>query len=367
VLTSPSVERIDVHAFTVPTDGPDGVESDGTFEWDCTTLVLVEAHAAGVAGLGYTYADVSVAHLIASVLAPTVVGRDAMRPSAAWTPMFARLRNAGQSGAGAMAVSAVDVALWDLRARLVDVPLAATLPAFHSAVPIYGSGGFTNYPLDRLESQLGTWVAAGIPRVKLKTSRAPAADPMRLTAARAAVGPDVEIYVDANGALGRKEALHWADRFAGEWDVRWFEEPVSSDDVDGLRLVRERSPLEVAAGEYVSRPRDFRRLLGAVDCLQADVTRCGGITGVLQAGALAAAYDLDLSAHCAPALSTQAFLGVAKLRHLEYFHDHVRLENLLFDGVPQPRGGELAPDPGRPGLGLEMKWRDAERYRVYPS
>ena len=358
-----SVERLDVSAFTVPTDGPDGRESDGTYEWDSTTLVLVQARAGGITGLGYTYGDASLVALIASTLAPVVVGTEAMTPSAAWTPMFATLRNAGQSGLGAMAVSAVDVALWDLRARLLGVPVAASMPAHHTTVPIYGSGGFTNYPLDRLAAQLGGWAADGIPRVKLKTSRDPAADPARLDAVRAAVGPDVEIFVDANGALDRKAGLYWARRFAADWDVRWFEEPVSSDDVDGLRLVREHAPLEVAAGEYAFRPHDFRRLLGAVDCLQADVTRCGGITGVLQASALAAAYDLDLSAHCAPALSAHAFLGVARLRHLEYFHDHVRVESLLFDGVIEPQGGELVP-ADRPGLGLELKEADAQRYRV---
>jgi L-alanine-DL-glutamate epimerase-like enolase superfamily enzyme len=358
------VDRLDVAAFTVPTDGPDGREADGTLEWDSTTLVLVQAHAGGVTGLGYTYAEAAVAPLIAGKLAPVVVGRDALLPAAAWTPMFAALRNVGQSGAGAMAVSAVDVALWDLRARLLDVPLSATLPAFHAAVPIYGSGGFTNYSLDRLATQLGDWAAAGIPRVKLKTSRDPAADPARLDAVRKAVGPETEIFADANGALGRKAACHWAERFAAEWDVRWFEEPVSSDDLDGLRRVRAAAPLEIAAGEYAFRPRDFRDLLDAVDCLQADVTRCGGITGVLQTGGLAAAHGLGLSAHCAPALSAHAFLGVERLRHLEYFHDHVRVENLLFDGVPQPRGDLLPTDGQRPGLGLEVKWADAEAYRV---
>jgi L-alanine-DL-glutamate epimerase-like enolase superfamily enzyme len=186
---------------------------------------------------------------------------------------------------------------------------------------------------------------------------------------RKAVGDEPEIFTDANGALGRKQALYWARRFHEEWDVRWFEEPVSSADLEGLRLLRERGPerLEIAAGEYAYTLRDFVNLVDgpAVDCLQADVTRCGGITGVLEVAGLSAAWDLDLSAHCAPAVSAHAFCAVRRLRHLEYFHDHVRCEGLLFDGTLSPSGGALRPDTGRPGLGLEVKWADAEPYRVY--
>ncbi|WP_225833579.1 enolase C-terminal domain-like protein [Streptomyces sp. NK08204] len=363
------IESVDVHAFELPTDGPDGTEEDGTLEWDSTTMVLVRVHAGGRTGLGYTYGDVSVASFVDSELAAVLQGKDMTSPPALWHLMGRQIRNAGRPGVGAMAVSAVDVALWDLKARLLQLPLVHLLPAYHDRVPVYGSGGFTNYSLDRLTEQLTGWVEQGIPRVKLKTSRDPGSDPQRLTAVRTAVGDGPEIFTDANGALGRKQALYWARRFHEEWDVRWFEEPVSSADPAGLRMLRERGPerLEIAAGEYAYTARDFVNLVEgpAVDCLQADVTRCGGITGVLEAAGLAAAHHLDLSAHCAPAVSAHAFCAVRRLRHLEYFHDHVRFERLLFDGTLPPDGGALSPDTGRPGLGLEVKWPDAERYRVY--
>jgi L-alanine-DL-glutamate epimerase-like enolase superfamily enzyme len=268
-----------------------------------------------------------------------------------------------------MAVAAVDIALWDLHARLLGVPLYRALPACHDHVPVYGSGGFTNYPLHRLAEQLGGWVEQGIPRVKLKTSRHPDADPQRLSTVRKAIGDEPELFVDANGALGPKQALSWARRFREEWGVSWFEEPVSSADLDGLRLLRERGPsgMDIAAGEYAFGLADFAGLLraGAVDCLQADVTRCGGVTGLLQVAGLSAAWRVDLSAHCAPAISTHAFCAVPRLRHLEYFHDHVRIERLAFDGTRSPVGGALRPDPTRPGLGLDVRWPDLERYRVH--
>jgi L-alanine-DL-glutamate epimerase-like enolase superfamily enzyme len=363
------VDAVDVHAFEVPTDGPDGKEQDGTLEWDSTTAVLVRVHAGGRTGLGYTYGDVSVASFVTSKLAPLLHGEDVTAPAALSELMGRQIRNAGRPGVGAMAVSAVDVALWDLTARLLDLPLTHVLPSYHDRVPVYGSGGFTNYPLERLADQLSGWAEQGIPRVKLKTSREPGHDPERLAAVRKAVGAGTELFTDANGALSRKEALYWARRFHEEWDVRWFEEPVSSADLTGLRMLCEAGPgrLEIAAGEYAYTLQDFTNLVEgpSVDCLQADVTRCGGITGVLRAAGLADAHHLDLSAHCAPAVSAHAFCAVRRLRHLEYFHDHVRVERLLCDGTLSPDGGALRPDPGRPGLGLDVKWSDAEPYRVH--
>jgi L-alanine-DL-glutamate epimerase-like enolase superfamily enzyme len=362
--TDVAVERLDVSAYTIPTDEP---ESDGTLEWGSTTIVVVEAHAGDSVGLGYTYADASAGVLVESKLADVVRGCDPLAPRAAWLRMGEQLRNVGRPGAGFMALSAVDNALWDLRARLLDVPLVDAIGRARDEVPIYGSGGFCSYSLSRIAEQLGGWVEQGIPRVKMKVSREPARDPERVAAAREAIGDEAELYVDSNGGLSRKQALAWMERFHGEWDVTWHEEPVSSADLEGLRLLRDRGPagLDVAAGEYAFVPRDFLNLLqaGAVDCLQVDVTRAGGITGVLAAAGLAEGFGIDVSGHCAPQLSAHALCGVGRLRHLEYFHDHVRLEAMLFDGVLEPEeGGVLRPDRSLPGNGLELKREEAERW-----
>jgi L-alanine-DL-glutamate epimerase-like enolase superfamily enzyme len=355
------VESLAVSAFTVPTDEP---ESDGTLEWNSTTIVVVEARAGDETGLGYTYAPAAAGKLVDEKLAEVVRGLDAFAVAEAWEAMAVALRNSGRPGIGFCALAAVDLALWDLKARLLALPLVDLLGRARDEAPVYGSGGFTSYSLDRIREQLGGWVEQGIPRVKMKVSREPQRDAERLDAARQAIGDDAELYVDSNGALGRKQALAWAERFARDWGVTWYEEPVSSADLEGLRLLRDRGPagLEIAAGEYAYVPADFRNLVTCVDCLQADVTRCGGITGFLRAGALAAAFDLDLSAHCGPSASVAACCAVPRFRHLEYFHDHVRLEPLLFDGVLEPDGGALRPDRTRPGNGLELKRADAARY-----
>ena len=359
------VESVSVSAYTVPTDAP---ESDGTLEWDSTTIVVVEVVGGGEVGLGYTYAPAAAAMLVEQMLVDVVAGRDAMDVRGAWLAMGRALRNAGRPGIGSMAIAAVDIALWDLKGRVLDVPLVRLLGSAHEEVPVYGSGGFTSYSLERIREQLGGWVEEGIPRVKMKTGRDPARDPVRLDAARRAIGDGAELYVDANGALTRKQALAWADRLAQEWNVSWFEEPVSSADLEGLRLLRDRGPggLDIAAGEYGYVLADFRNLLaaGAVDCLQADVTRCGGITGLLAVDGLAAAYGTDISGHCAPAVSAHALVAVQRLRHLEWFHDHVRIERMLFEGTLEPEGGYLRPDVSRAGLGLEFKHADADPFAV---
>src|SRR5579871_6714277 len=365
VTAAARIERVDVAAYTVPTDAP---ESDGTLEWDSTTIVVVHAHGGGMTGLGYTYASEAAATLIATKLAGVVTGRDAMDVAGAWERMGTQARNLGRPGVGMMAIAAVDTALWDLKARLLGLPLVGLLPAFHDSVPIYGSGGFCSYSLERLQDQLGGWAEEGIPRVKMKLGRDPARDPARLDAARKAIGDSVELFVDANGAFTPRAALGWAERYRHEWDVRWFEEPVSSGDLNGTGFVREHAPagIDIAAGEYGFVLTDFLNLVEPqrVDCLQADVTRCGGITGFLQVNGLAASHHLDVSGHCAPALSAHAFCAVRRLRHLEYFHDHVRIERMFFDGVLDPHEGHLRPDLGRPGLGLELKRADAEPFRV---
>jgi L-alanine-DL-glutamate epimerase-like enolase superfamily enzyme len=358
----PAIEKIAVACYTVPTETP---ESDGTLGWNKTTLVLVEATAGNETGLGYSYADVATGKLVETLLAKVVEGMAALDIPAAHIAMVRQIRNLGRPGIASMAISAVDNALWDLKARLLGISLLDLLGAARESAPIYGSGGFTCYSPKQLREQLGGWAAQGIRMVKMKIGSDPKADPERVREARDAIGPDVELCVDANGAYSRKEAVALAERFA-EWDVRWFEEPVSSDDLEGLRLLRDRAPagMNIAAGEYGYDSTYFRRMLnaGAVDVLQADATRCAGITGFLEAAALCDAHGLPFSFHCAPALHASVACAAPAYWVGEYFFDHARIEQMLFDGVPPLVGGALVPDRSRPGSGMEFKHGDAARY-----
>lgn len=363
-IASTTVDELQVAAYSVPTEQP---ECDGTLCWDSTTVVVVHARAGDLQGLGYSYTHQAAAELINTQLAPHIVGGQAMDVPAAWQRMVQAVRNIGRPGLCSTAIAAVDSALWDLKARLLDVPLVTLLGGARPSVPVYGSGGFTNYSLDQLQAQLREWVQSGISRVKMKVGSDPEMDARRVNAAREAIGAKNALLVDANGAYTRKQALAMAEAFS-DAGVCWFEEPVSSDDLAGLRLLRDRAPagIDIAAGEYGYDLFYFRRMLdaGAVDCLQADVTRCAGITEFLRVGALCQSYGIPLSAHTAPALHLHPCCALPNLRHVEYFHDHVRIERELFAGNITPVQGELHPDPGSPGHGLLLRKDAAERYRT---
>ncbi|HET8756022.1 MAG TPA: enolase C-terminal domain-like protein [Solirubrobacteraceae bacterium] len=359
-----AVEDLTVSTFEVPTDAP---ESDGTLAWDSTTLVVVEARAGGHTGIGYTYGNQAAADVVASKLATAVQGTDALAPQAAWAAMSRAVRNSLASGLCGFAISAVDIALHDLKARLLGVSVADLLGRWHDGVAVYGSGGFTSYSREQLQEQARGWVEAGIDRAKIKVAREPAEDGDRLDAVREVIGPDVRLMVDANGAFTPAAAIAAAHDTYAPRGVTWLEEPVSSDDHRGLRRVRDHAPagMQITAGEYGTDLFHFERLIAAeaVDVLQPDVTRCGGVTGVLRADGLAKAHCLPISAHCAPAVSAHVFAACETAVHLEYFHDHVRIESLLFDGTLSPAGGKLVPDRDRPGFGIELKRSDAERFR----
>lgn len=357
------VTSVRASAYSVPTESP---ESDGTITWDTTTLVVVEVQGGGERGLGYSYAAPAAARLVSDTLARMVLGRDALDTRGAWQAMVWSVRNIGRPGIASMAISAVDNALWDLKARLARQPVYKLLGAVNESVLAYGSGGFTAYSIDTLCEQLRGWSDDGFAAVKMKVGREPGDDIRRVERARTAIGASVELFVDANGAYGRKQALALAQPFADQ-GVTWFEEPVWHTDLDGLRLCRDRAPadMDVTMGEYCFQALDFRRLLeaGAVDVLQADATRCGGATGFLQADALCEAFEVPLSSHCGPSLHAHLGCVAQRFVHAEYFFDHARIEQLLFEGAPRPRNGRLW--PGGPGWGLAFKRVDAERYGVY--
>jgi L-alanine-DL-glutamate epimerase-like enolase superfamily enzyme len=363
----PAVDEVTAAVYEIPTDRP---EADGTLAWSSTTLVVARVAGGGQTGLGYTYGSGACKPLIEGALAAAVTGRGVLDTGAALQAMVRAVRNVGRPGLVSYAISAVETALWDLKGRLLGVPVCSLLGAVRDAVPVYGSGGFTTYDAAAARAQLERWTGdLAIPRVKIKIGEswgtAQARDLARIAFARSVIGPEAELYVDANGGYTRKQAVRVA-RAMAEQDVTWFEEPVSSDDLDGLREVRDQVDPDVTAGEYGYDLPYFARMVDAraVDCLQVDVTRCGGITEWLRAAAVAAARGLQVSGHCAPNLHAHVAAAAANLRHLEYFHDHARIETMLFDGALDPSGGVLRPDLSRPGLGLALKDANGARYRV---
>jgi L-alanine-DL-glutamate epimerase-like enolase superfamily enzyme len=365
MLQECKLEASTVRVYTVPTDAP---EADGTFAWSSTTMVLVTLTAGGKQGLGYTYAAAATGDVVKSLLEKVVMGKDVFTHGAILQAMYHQVRNSGETGIDMMAISAIDNALWDLKARLLDAPLVNVLGRVRDGIPVYGSGGFTSYSDRQLTEQLGGWAESGFSMVKMKIGTDPEDDPRRVQVARKAIGDDVKLFVDANGAYTVTQALALGHRFAHEYDVRWFEEPVSSDNLAGLAQVRARAPLgmDIAAGEYGYTAWYFRRMLDAesVTVLQADATRCGGISGFLHAGSLCWAANFPLSSHCGPSMHVHVCCSVPRAIHMEFFHDHVRIERMFFDGFCEPIEGVMSPDLSRPGMGLELKEEDAKKYLV---
>ena len=364
ISSEPKIADCSATAYTIPTDAP---EADGTFAWDSTTLIVVELRCEDATGIGYTYSHKTAAPLARELMEKHVRGQSPWDTNALFSAMRQAQRNYGREGIAATALSAIDIALWDLKAKLMDRPLCAVLGQMRDGAPVYGSGGFTTYTDEQLCAQLGGWASDEIPRVKMKVGTHPEDDLRRVKVARAAIGDATELFVDANGAYSRKQALRFAEEFAAECNVTWFEEPVSSDDLAGLHLLRNRAPagMDIAAGEYGWTAMYLRNMIEteAVDVIQADATRCGGVTGFMDAAALADAHPLALSAHCGPSVHLHLGCAARPLRHVEYFHDHVRIESMLFDGFRAAKGGVMYPDLSRAGMGLEFKRADAERFR----
>ena len=365
MLGSDRIDALEVAVFRVPLDAP---EADGTLTWDHTTVVTTTARCGGLTGLGLTYGSPACATVIREQLAPVVIGSSGGDPPAAWHAMVRAIRNDGRPGIVSMGIAAVDIALWDLAAKLAGRPLCQLLGQLRRSVPIYGSGGFTSLRTRDLVEQLTGWVDQGIPRVKMKVATSwgtmPERDLVRVAEVRRAIGETSALFVDANGGYRPKQAARLAPAFEDE-GVSWFEEPVSSDHVEVLARIRRQTRMDVAAGEYGYDLAYFSNLCraGAVDVVQIDVSRCAGITEWRRIAALASGHGLEVSGHCAPSLHVAVACSTPNVAHLEYFADHARADRLLFDGVVDPVAGELEPDRSVPGHGLSIAGR-ADRWRT---
>ncbi len=356
-----------VLAFTIPTDQP---ESDGTAKWDSTTIVVTKITAGGKIGLGYGYANIAAAQVAKELIEKCLLGENAFDIPLLHSKLDRAVRNWGRPGLVSSGISGIDTCLWDLKARLLGQPLIALLGRIRDIIPAYGSGGFTSYTEKQLVEQLTGWASQGMRSVKMKIGREPDKDVERVAAVQKALQGKAELFVDANGAYTRKQALHKSRQF-GDLGVTWFEEPVTSDDRVGLHLMVEHAPsiIRIAAGEYIYVLDDARLLLEAqaVDVLQSDVTRCGGVTNFKKIGDTCEIYHFPFSAHTSPSIHATLCCSIVSAINVEYFHDHARIERMIFDGAIEPVDGNLHPDTSRPGLGLELKQSDAEQFQVFSA
>ncbi len=356
------MQKITLAAYKIPCEIH---ESDGTFEWDSTTIVVVSIKMDQWTGMGFSYGHEACLDVIKNTLSPHLKQIDVQDLPSIFGHMKNSVRNIGLHGIAAHAISAVDIALWDLKAKILDKPLCQLWGKTQDKIPIYGSGGFTSESPEKIARQFLQWKEKGVFRFKMKIGREPSQDFDRVKKVRGCLDASDEIFVDANGAYQRKQSLDFAKKFK-ELGVTWFEEPVPADDLEGLKFIKDNAEIAIASGEYGYDPVYFKNMLQAqaVDILQADATRCCGFTGFLQICHLSKAFNIPLSSHTAPSIHLHAALSDSNVCHMEFFHDHVQIEEKYFEGFPLLKDGFLFPHLQRRGHGLELREKEIEKHLI---
>lgn len=313
----------------------------------------------GVEGLGQCAGLTATRSLIEDALADVLLGAHPFHIEKLWHDLFWKVRGYGRKGLAFQAISALDIALWDLKAKALGLPLYQLLGPYTESVPVYASGGWTNFSLEELiEEQVG-YAARGFKAIKLKVGKdfgqSEGEDLARLAAVREAVGEEVEIYVDANNGYTAKQAIRMAGRFE-EYNIGWFEEPVLADDIPGLAAVAAATMTPVATGEHEYTKFGFRDLLmaNAADIVQPDVGRVGGVTEWLKIAHMAHAFNRPVAPHAFQLVHLHLACATPNLKVVEYLGTYEESDRIWYRDCPQPEDGLLAPFPDRPGLGLEL-------------
>jgi len=324
-------------------------------------VLFVEVHSdAGPVGLGWTAGLRATRAVVMDTLRETLIGKDPFDTEGLWNEMFWRVRGFGRKGVAFQAISAVDIALWDLKAKALGLPLYKLLGACHDSVPVYGSGGWTNYTEAELVREQMSYVEQGYPAIKMKIGKEfgqrEREDLARLAAVRRAAGDEITLYVDANNGYTAKQAIRVA-RGLEEREVAWFEEPVLADDVDGLAQVARATSIPVATGEHEYTKFGFKDLLarGGADIAQPDVGRVGGVTEWLKVAHLAHAFNLPVASHAFAPIHLHLAMATPNILVVEMLGTETASNRVFFTELPQPKNGRWAPFPDRPGLGVELR------------
>ena len=322
----------------------------------------------GAEGVGYTYTvgagGAAVHALIARELAPRLRGRDAERIEELWQAMWWALHYGGRGGFAALAISAVDITLWDLRARRQRVPLWRLLGGFDPRVACYAGGIDLDFSIDALLKQTDDNLARGFRAIKMKVGRASLREDVeRVRAMRSHLGSEFPLMVDANMRWSVDEAIR-AARALAPLEPVWLEEPTIPDDVPGhARIVREGG-LPIAAGENLHTLHEFRALIdaGGVTFPEPDVTSCGGVTTFMKVCHLAEAFNLPVTSHGAHDVTVHLLAAVPNRSYLEAHG--FGLDRFIAEPLRIEAGAAVAPD--RPGHGIEFDWKSLDTRRQRP-
>ncbi len=321
-----------------------------------TVFIFIDTDE-GASGFSYLSGPRAVRALIHDDISDALIGHDPFNIEALWQDMFWRVRGYGRKGLAFQAISGLDVALWDLKAKALDVPLYRLLGPAHESVPTYGSGGWTHFSIEELVAEQVGYVEAGFRRVKMKVGKDfgmdERGDMARLEAVRKAVGDDVEIYIDANNGYYAKQAIRMSKQFE-DYGAAWFEEPVLADDIQGLAAISRATTIPVATGEHEYTKYGFKDLIsqGGADIVQPDIGRVGGVTEWMKVAHLADAFNLPVAPHAYGVLHLHCAMATPNIKAVEITGPEMERWPVLFEDVPPVIDGQWKPFADRPGLGL---------------
>jgi D-galactarolactone cycloisomerase len=378
----PRISRIETFVVTQRLQKP---FSYSQWEYDRRTVCLVRVTSDdGTYGWGEGYGPAPVIRSGIEFLAPLLIDRDPLATGAAWQVMHTRVLDFARRGILLASISALDIALWDLKGKLLGVPVHVLLGGKRrDRVLVYATGMyFDREPnmRERLAKEAADYVQQGFRAAKMKVGLGIDEDAANVKAVRSAIGDKVRLMVDSNHAYLLHEALALAERIQ-DFDISWFEEPVSPDDYAGYRELRRKGRIPIAGGECEYGVHGFQQLFAAeaVDIAQPDICACGGITEAQRIAALARAHFVDVTPHCwgtgiafATGLHFLSTIDVlpGRLRAREPFLEMDRTENPLRDQLTTPRfqpGDGSVPVPDAPGLGVDVDPARLEEFSVRPG
>lgn len=316
-------------------------------------------------GIGYLEFGYEVAQKAYKVAESAILGENPLANESIADKLFWRFRGA-RKGYAFSIMSVIDIALWDIKGKVANMPVYQLLGGSKTSLPIYSSGGWTSYTKEELVEEAVRAIEEGYDTVKIKVGykrgAAPREDVRRVEAVRKAIGDNAGLMIDANNAWTAGEAAKFIQDVE-QFDIIWFEEPTIADDYEGLAYVRSKTNIPVATGEHEFTKFGVRDLVlnKSVDILQVDVSRCGGITEMMKINSIAQAWNLRFAPHCIDLVAAHVLSASPNGMILERIRAEDGIMNAVFPDAPKPENGVLNLT-NKPGLGLDADWERLEAY-----
>ncbi len=308
----------------------------------------------GVSGIGITSAG-SVNRAFIESLKPYVIGENPLNNERIWEKMYWATLQDGRRGAAIIAMSALDIAVWDLKGKILNQPVHRLLGGHRDTVPSYGSGVNLNYTDQELVEEMAGYAKAGFGMVKMKIGKRDTADDLRrVKLVREAIGPDVHLTLDVNNGWGLQTAIRMAERLQ-EYDIFWLEEPLLADEIGNLAKLARETSIPIAVGENHYTKWEFKELMeqGAVEIVQADIGKCGGVTEFIKIAAMADAYGLPVCPHHTEYIDAPLVAAVPNGLFHEYIQEWFIPMRKIFNDPIKPENGQVSP-LDKPGFGIEL-------------